>query len=131
MIDREFSLLNAMEDYIKLLHSKDIAYLHEVKPVTGPADLSTILSSLLASQNSLAVSQDKNAQAQDKMINTLDKNLAAVVRSNASNSKSGPKPAQPKFKPKGNNSDYGAFKDFLSKFDFFTAKYSTNVEKLQ
>ena len=65
------------------------------------------------------------------MINTLDKNLAAVVKSHASNSKSGPKPAQPKFKPKGNDSDYGEFKDFLSKFDFFKAKCSTKVEKLQ
>ena len=65
VIYKDFSLLNAMEDYIKLLHSKDIAYPPKVKPVTGPADLSAILSSLVASQYTLAVSQDRNAQAQD------------------------------------------------------------------
>ena len=49
--DEEFSLFNAMEDYIKLLHSKDIAYPPEVKPVTVPTDLSDILNNLVISQN--------------------------------------------------------------------------------
>ena len=122
--DKEFSLFNAMEDYIKLLHSKEISYPPEAKPVTSSGDLAAIL-------NNLVASQDKNALAQDKIITTLDKNLTAVVKSQTSNSRSGPKAAQPKFKSKNNDSDYGEFNDFLSKFEFFTAKCSTDVEKLQ
>ena len=51
VVDKEFSLLNAMEDYIKLLRSKEIAYPPEVKPVTVPTDLSNILNNLVTSQN--------------------------------------------------------------------------------
>ena len=105
VLDNEFALLNAIEDYIQLLHSKEIVYPPEVKPEIGLCDLSAILSNLVTSQNKLAEAQDKNAQAQDKnaqaqdkMINTLDKNLSAVVKSYESSSKSGPKPTQPKFK---------------------------------
>ena len=56
VIDKEFSLFNAIEDYIQLLNSKGISYPPDVKPVTGPADLSDIL-------NNLVASQDKNAIA--------------------------------------------------------------------
>ena len=38
VIDKEFSLFNAIEDYIQLLNSKGISYPPDVKPVTGPAD---------------------------------------------------------------------------------------------
>ena len=38
---------------------------------------------------------------------------------------------QPKFKPKNNDSDYTEFKDFLNKFEFFTVKCSSNLERLQ
>ena len=78
VIDKEFSLLNAMEDYIKLLHSKDIAYPPEVKPVTVPTDLYDILNNLVTSQN-------KNAQTHDKRITTLDKNLTDVLASQNKN----------------------------------------------
>ena len=54
---QEFSLINVIEDYIQLLHSKEISYLPEVKPVTSSGDLSAILNNLVASQNNLAASQ--------------------------------------------------------------------------
>ena len=51
--------------------------------------------------------------SQDKNVADLSKNLIDQIKSQAS-SRSGPKAAQPKFKPKNNDSDYGEFKDFLS-----------------
>merc|ERR1712002_1331877 len=60
----------------------------------------------------------------------LVKTLVNQLKSHAT-SRLGPKATQPKFKPKGNDSDYVEFKDFLSKFDFFTAKCSSNLERLQ
>ena len=146
--EQQFSLFNVIDEYIQLLYSKEIPYPPEVKPVTSSGDLAAILNNLVASQNSLVASQDKNAVAQDKIMTTLDKNLTAMVasqdknvadlsknlvdqiKSQASNSRSGPKAAQPKFKSKGNDSDYGEFKDFLSKFEIITAKCSCDLEKL-
>ena len=49
VIDNEFALINAIEDYVQLLHSKGIEYPPEVKPVTGSIDLSDILNNLIAS----------------------------------------------------------------------------------
>ena len=160
VIDNEFALINAIDEYVQLLHSKDIEYPPEVKPVTGSVDLSDVLNNLIASQNSLAASQNKNAITQDRILSTLDKNLTDVVasqnknltdvvasqnqnvadlskslvdqiKSHTASSKTGPKALQPKFKPKGNDSDFAEFSSFLSKFEFFIAKCSTNVEKLQ
>ena len=78
---------------------------------------------------------DKNltdvVTSQNQNVADLSKSLVDQIKSHTASSKSGPKPAQPKFKPKGNDSDYGEFKDFLSKFEFFTSKCNTNVEKLQ
>ena len=131
VIDNEFALINAIDEYVQLLHSKDIEYPPEVKPVTGSVDLSDVLNNLIASQNSLAASQNKNAITQDRILSTLDKNLTDVVtsqnqnvadlskslvyqiKSHTASSRLVPKPAQPKFKPKGNDSDYGEFKDFF------------------
>ena len=142
-------LFEAIEKYIQLLHSKGISYPPEVKPVTGSADLSDVLNNIVASQNSLAASQNKNAITQDRIFPTLDKNLTDVVtsqnknvadlsknlvdqiKSHTASSKSGPKALQPKLKPKGNDSDYAESNSILNKFQFFIAKCSTNVEKLQ
>ena len=55
----EFSLFNAIENYIQLLKDKGIEYPPEVKPVTLPTDLSDILKNLVTSQN-------KNAQTHVK-----------------------------------------------------------------
>ena len=127
IIDKEFSLINAIENHITLLNSKGIKYPPEDKPETLPANLSDILNNLVTSQNNIAQAQDKNAQAQDKMINTLDKNLTEVLdaqnknvsdlsqslvnqlKTHTASSSKGPKPVQPKFKPKGNDLDYGEF----------------------
>ena len=60
MIDKEFSLFNAIEDYIQLLHSKGISYPSEVKPVTSSGDLSASLSNLVESQNKIITTLDKS-----------------------------------------------------------------------
>ena len=91
--EQQFLLFKVIDEYTELLHSKKIPYPPDVKPVTSSGDLAAIL-------NNLVASQDKNALAQDKIITTLDKNLTAVVKSQTSNSRSGSKAAQPKFKPK-------------------------------
>ena len=106
--------------------------------------MSNILNNLIASQNSLAASQNKNAITQDRILSTLDKNLTDVVtsqnknvadlsknlvdqiKSHTASSKTGPKALQPKFKPKGNDSDFAEFSSFLSKFEFFIANCTTN-----
>ena len=119
-----------MDDYIELLHSKGITY-PDVKPVTNSGDLAAILNNLVASQEKNVADLSKNLVAsQDKNVADLSKSLVDQIKTSAS-SKSGPKALQPKFKPKGNDSDYAEFNDFLSKFEFFTAKSSTDVEKLQ
>ena len=43
VINNEFALINAIEDYIKVLNDKGIAYPPEVKPEPLPANLSDIL----------------------------------------------------------------------------------------
>ena len=142
-----FEACNTMDDYIKLLNSKGTTYPPDVKPECS-GDLAAILTSQDKILNTLVTSQDKNAVAQNKLMTTLDKNLNAIVVSQGKNvtdlstklvnqiksqvsSKSGPKALQPKFKPKNNDSDYSEFKDFLKKFEFFTVKCSSNLEKLQ
>ena len=69
--------------------------------------------------------------AQNKNVSDLSQSLINQLKTHTVSSSKGPKPTQPKFKPKGNESDYGEFKDFLSKFEFFTSKCNTNIEKLQ
>ena len=46
MIDKQFSLINAIENYITLLNNKGIKYPPEVKPEMLPANLSDILNNL-------------------------------------------------------------------------------------
>ena len=131
---QEFLFFDTIENYIQLIHSKGIEYPPEIKPVTGSVDLSDILNNLIASQNSLAASQNKNAITQDRILSTLDKNLTDVVtsqnqnvadlskslvdqiKSHTASSKTGPKALQPKFKPKGNDSDFAEFSSLLNKF---------------
>ena len=140
---QEFLLMDEIENYIQLLNSKGIEYPPEVKPETLPANLSDILNNLVASQNKnindVVASQNKNLTqnltdviaAQNKNVSDLSQSLVNQLKTHTASSTKGPKPAQPKFKPKGNDSDYGEFKDFYSKFEFFTSKCNTNVEKLQ
>ena len=131
---QQFLLFDEIDKYTQLLHSKDIPYPPDVKPVTSSGDLAASLNNLVESQNRIMTTLDKNLTAvvtsQDKNIADLSKSLVDQIKSNAS-SRSGPKALQPKFKPKGNDSDYAEFNDFLSKFEFFTAKCSTDLEKLQ
>ena len=135
-------LFDEIDKYTQLLHSKGIQYPPDVKPDISSGDLAASLYNLVENldKNMTAVvtKQDKNiadlskslVDQQDKNISELSKSLVDQIKSNAS-SKSGPKALQPKFKAKGNESDYAEFNDFLSKFEFFTAKCSTNLEKLQ
>ena len=139
VIKDEFALINAIEDYIKVLNDKGIAYPPEVKPEPLPGNLSDILNNLVASQNKnmndVVASQTQNLtnviDAQNKNVSDLSQSLINQLKTHTVSSSKGPKPTQPKFKPKGNDSDYGEFKDFYSKFEFFTSKCNTNVEKLQ
>ena len=48
-----------------------------------------------------------------------------------SHGNSGPKAIQPIFTSKNNDSDYANYRDFLSRFEFFVLKCSSDVEKLQ
>ena len=50
IIDKEFSLINAIENHITLLNTKGIKYPPEDKPEPLPANLSDILNNLVASQ---------------------------------------------------------------------------------
>ena len=118
--DQVFLACNTVEDYIELLNSKGIPYPPDVKPESSSGDLAAILTSQEKILNNLVTSQDKNAAAHAD----LSKTLVNQLKSHAS-SRLGPKATQPKFKPKGNDSDYGEFKDFLRKFEFFTAKCSS------
>ena len=117
--EQQFLLFDEIDEYTQLLHSKNIPYPPDVKPVTSSGDLAASLNNLVESQNKIMTTLDKNLTAvvtsQDKNVADLSKNLVDQIESQASNSRSGPKAAQPKFKPKGNDSDYGEFKDFLSK----------------
>ena len=136
---QEFSVFDTIENYIRLLHSKEIEYPPEVKPVTLPADLSDILNNLVASQNKnitdVVASQSKNLtdviDAQNKNVSDLSQSLVNQLKTHTALSSKGPKPTQPKFKPKGNDSDFAQFSSFLSQFEFFIVNCRTNVQKLQ
>ena len=69
--------------------------------------------------------------SQNKNVSDLSTSLVNQIKSHTASSKPGPKPTQPKFKPKGNDSDFAEFSSFLSKFEFFIATCTTNVQKLQ
>ena len=112
--DQQFSLINVIDDYIELLNSKGILYPPD-KPESSSGDLAAVLTTLDKSAvaqekilNTLVASQDKNAAAQAD----LSKTLVNQLKSHAT-SRLGPKATQPKFKPKGNDSDYAEFKDFF------------------
>ena len=64
VLDNEFALINAIEDYIKVLNDKGIEYPPEVKPEPLPGNLSDILNNLVASQTKnitdVVTSQTKN-----------------------------------------------------------------------
>ena len=66
--------------------------------------------------------------SQDKLVKSQDKSNEKLVKSHGN---SGPKASQPVFTSKGNDSDYGNYRDFLSRFEFFVIKCFSNVEKLK
>ena len=57
--ERQFSLLDEIDKYTQLLHSKSIPYPPDVKPETSSGDLAASLSKLIESQNNLVESQNK------------------------------------------------------------------------
>ena len=117
--EQVFSACKAIDEYTQLLNSKGIQYPPDVKPVTSSGDLAAVLTTLDKNITTLVASQNKN-------VADLSKTLVNELKSYAS-CRSGPKAIQPKFRPKNSDSDYGEF-DFLSKFEFFTAKCSNNLE---
>ena len=83
--------------------------------------------SKLATQ--LSSKQDeKMAKLVDSLSTKQDANTEKLVKSNSSHA---PKPTQPFFTSKQNDSDFSNFKDFWSRFEFFTKKCSSNAEKLE
>ena len=99
------------------------------KPESEPIDLASILNDTITK---LSVQQDQNltklatqlATRQDDKISHLvnslstkqDENTEKLVKSNSS---SAPKPVQPFFTSKENDSDYSNYRDFWTRFFFF------------
>ena len=113
---QHFSLCNAIADYTNFLNDKGITYPPEIKPADMSGDLAALVTNLLEAQD----------KKQDKLLNTLVANNDKLVSSHdklatsQTNSKSGPKAVQPMFTSKGNDTDFAAYRYFLSRFEFFS-----------
>ena len=138
-------LCNAIEDYTQVLNDKGITYPPEVKPADNSGDLAALITQQDKLLSSLLDAQNKNQEAQniyqDKLLNTLVSSNNDLVASNKinnddlvkaqSNKTSSPKAIQPIFTSKGDDSDFGVYRDFIDRFNFFVAKCSNKAEKLQ
>ena len=76
--------------------------------------------------NDVVASQTQNLtnviDAQNQNVADLSTSLVNQIKSHTASSSKGPKPTQPKFKPKGNDSDFAEFSSFLSQFEFFYSR---------
>ena len=80
------------------------------------------LKALLDSQTQ---NQNTQSAAQKSLLIELNKNSAAATKA-----ATGPKPTQPFFHPKGDMSDYLAYKSFIKKFEYFSVNVEFFFDKL-
>ena len=114
--DVQFKCISDLEAYTKLLEGKGLILPHD--PNQGSAQSQIDLSKVLNHSTTLT----------NQLICKQDENIEKLLKQSGS---SAPKPSQPFFTSKQNDTDYAAYKDFHSRFEHFVKKVSNDADKLE
>ena len=123
--DVDFKCINAIESYIQVLNDKGITYPPESKPNSTFSDVAQVLQETTKMTNQLLTRQDENTA---KLLTSQGENIEKILKTSSAGA---PKPSQPFFHSKQNDTDYATFKDFLSRFEHFTKKVANGADKLE
>ena len=134
----QFAAICAKDEYVAILEDHKLVpkiseQVSNAAAVHTTPDMATILKQIAKDQKdtlkTLLDTQTQNqktqAETQKSLLIELNKNQAAATKA-----ATGPKPIQPFFHPKGDMSDYLAYKSFIKKFEYFVINVEQLVDKL-
>ena len=134
----QFAAISAKDEYVTILEDHNLVpkiseQISNAAAVSATPDVATILKEMAKDQRdtlkALLDTQTQNqktqAETQKSLLVELNKNQAAATKA-----ATGPKPTQPFFHPKGDMSDYLAYKSFMKKFEYFVISVDKFVDRL-